>query len=115
MDAHLSPALARWITATFPEVDAYSLQYLGLRHAKDPEIFEKAREANAVVLTKDDGFPEAVGRLGAPPSVIWVRVGNTSTASMKAVLAAQLPAMFGQVRSGAPLVELHDTDAPRGG
>ena len=54
IDAQLSPALASWITAHFPEIEAFSVKYLGLRNAEDPEIFEAARSANTVVMTKDD-------------------------------------------------------------
>lgn len=46
----------RWITDHFPEIEAYSVKYLGLRDAEDPEIFEAARMAGAVVMTKDNDF-----------------------------------------------------------
>lgn len=56
IDAQLSPALARWNAAHFPEIEAYSVRYLGLQNAEDPEIFEAARSASTVVMTKDDDF-----------------------------------------------------------
>jgi predicted nuclease of predicted toxin-antitoxin system len=42
IDAHLSPAIAIWITSTF-KVTALALRDLGLRDAEDPEIFEAAK------------------------------------------------------------------------
>lgn len=37
-----------------------------------------AREAgNVILLTKDRDFPELQQRLGAPPKIIWLRIGNS--------------------------------------
>jgi len=69
VDAHLSPALAPWITAVFGH-PSQSVRDLGLRHAKDKPIFEVARHASAIMLTKDADFVELVERLGPPPQVI---------------------------------------------
>jgi len=55
VDAQLSPALAPWLTQEFG-VEAFSARRLTLVRAKDRQIFEAAREANAVVLTKDVDF-----------------------------------------------------------
>ena len=98
----LSPSLARWITSTFDGVDAYSALRLGLLGAKDPSIFRAAREAGAVVLTKDDDFAAEVRRAGAPP-VIWVRSGN---AFSREVLSVELPAALDAIRAGQLLVEI---------
>ncbi|MDT7855261.1 DUF5615 family PIN-like protein [Rubrivirga sp. S365] len=107
IDAMLSPALARWITQAFDGVDAVSAQRLGLIEAKDPSIFDAARGAGAVVLTKDRDFADEVERRGSP-SVVWLRVGNTTTANLKRVLAEQLPAALVALRGGEVLVELRD-------
>ena len=45
IDAHLSPAIATWITNKF-EVTAVALRELDLRDAEDSEIFEAARSQN---------------------------------------------------------------------
>ena len=54
IDAQLSPYLARWLSSEFG-VEARPVRDLGLRDAKDREIFLAAWEAEAVVLTK---YPE---------------------------------------------------------
>jgi predicted nuclease of predicted toxin-antitoxin system len=41
VDAHISPAVAKWITAEFGE-PAQSVRDLGLRNAKDKDIFAAA-------------------------------------------------------------------------
>ncbi|HEY1171135.1 MAG TPA: DUF5615 family PIN-like protein [Verrucomicrobiae bacterium] len=89
VDAQLSPALAPWIQPELGE-PAKSLRDVGLRDAEDSEIFSAAREANAIVLSKDSDFVELVERYGPPPSVIWLTCGNTSNAAMKIILRHSL-------------------------
>ena len=50
IDAHLSPAIAVWITSTFG-ITAIALRDLGLRDAEDPEIFEAAKAEGVVLMT----------------------------------------------------------------
>ena len=54
--------------------------------AKDAEIFAADRAANVVVLTKDSDFVGLQDRLGSPPSIIWLRCGNTSNAHLENLL-----------------------------
>lgn len=77
IDAHLSPAIATWITDIFG-VTAIALRDLGLRDAEDPEIFESAKAQGVIFMTKDSDFVDLVERLGAPPQIIWLTCGNTS-------------------------------------
>jgi uncharacterized protein with PIN domain len=55
VDAQLPPALARWLRDLGESRSAHVAE-LGLLSAPDPEIFEKARQAAAVVVTKDSDF-----------------------------------------------------------
>ena len=52
IDAQLTPLLARWLQEEFGVV-AYAVRELGLRDAKDRQIFDAARQAGAVVITND--------------------------------------------------------------
>lgn len=79
VDAQLSPALAPWIAEQFG-IQSYSVRWLGYRDAEDPEIFRAAREAGAVVLTKDSDFVRLLEQHGPPPQVLLVTLGNTSNA-----------------------------------
>ena len=79
LDALLPPSLARWMSTDLG-VDATALRELGLRDARDEEIFMAARAADAVVLTKDADFVALLERLGPPPRVLWVTCGNTTNA-----------------------------------
>ena len=85
VDAQLSPTLAKWITSEFGH-PAQSVRDIGLRNAKDRQIFDAARQAKAFVLTKDADFAELVERLGPPPGVIWLTCGNTSNEALRIIL-----------------------------
>lgn len=107
LDAHLPPSAAAWITATFG-IEARAVRDLGLRDAKDPPIFQAARAAGAVVMTKDCDFAEMVQRLGPPPKVLWVTCGNTSNARLRDILSRTLPAAVARLEGGESLVEIED-------
>ena len=107
LDEQLSPALAGWIGRRL-NVVAQSVRDLGLKSASDPEIFFAARQADAVVITKDQDFVRLLERHGPPPKIIWVTCGNTSNAHMQQVLAAALPAALGLLGKGESLVEIRD-------
>jgi predicted nuclease of predicted toxin-antitoxin system len=88
IDAQLPPALAPWMTNAFG-VEAFSVSYLGLKEADDETIYKAARAAGAVVMTKDADFPELQMRMGAPPQIILVSLGNTSNQRMRVALEQQ--------------------------
>ncbi|MEI7847260.1 MAG: DUF5615 family PIN-like protein [Chloroflexota bacterium] len=90
IDAQLSPALAKWITENFANIEATAVRELGLRDADDPVIFFSAREAEAVVITKDSDFLELQKRHGPRPKIIWITCGNTSNTALKSILAGNL-------------------------
>jgi predicted nuclease of predicted toxin-antitoxin system len=106
-DAHISPAIAPWISRELG-VSAVAIRDLGLRDAKDLQIFNAAREANAIVLTKDSDFAVLLERLGPPPAIIWVRCGNTSNANLKRLLSRTLLKALELFGSGERLVEIAD-------
>jgi predicted nuclease of predicted toxin-antitoxin system len=105
LDAHLPPSVAPWIATTFG-IAAYPVRDLGLRDALDPPIFEAARAADAVVMTKDSDFADLVRRLGSLPRVLWVRCGNTSNARLREILTRELPAALARLAAGEDLVEI---------
>jgi predicted nuclease of predicted toxin-antitoxin system len=108
VDAQLSPALAPWITQQFG-IEAFSVKRLGMVNSNDLLIFEAARSANAVVLTKDADFGLLLDRFGPPPQVLWIRCGNTSKAHVQRILTATLPSAVRLLQGGEPLVEINDT------
>ena len=112
VDAQLSPSLAKWITETLG-VSAAAVRELGLRDAKDFEIFQAAREADAVVLTKDADFPHLLAQHGPPPKVIWLTCGNTSNENLRRILHSALKAAASLLASGESIVEIAGPTKPR--
>src|SRR5215467_8078997 len=105
IDAQLSPALAPWIESNF-SVKALALRDLGLRDATDREIFNAAKAAGAVVMTKDIDFVTLYNQHGAPPQVIWLTCGNTSNRALKSLLAQTLQQAIDLLDQGEGLVEI---------
>jgi predicted nuclease of predicted toxin-antitoxin system len=107
IDAQLSPLLAPWLAMHFG-VTAYALRDLGLRDATDRAIFDAARSANAIMITKDRDFTELVARLGPPPQIVWVTCGNTSNIRMRLIFEATFAQAMLLLQAGDPLVEIRD-------
>jgi predicted nuclease of predicted toxin-antitoxin system len=107
IDAHLSPAIATWITNTFG-ITALALRDLGLRDAEDTDIFEAAKAQGIIFMTKDSDFADLVNRLGSPPQIIWLTCGNTSNARLREILSATLPEALELLRAGESLVEISE-------
>ncbi len=109
LDAQLSPSLSPWISSRFPGIQAFPVRDLGLRDAEDRQIFLKAKEAGAVVMTKDRDFLNLLAQQGPPPQVIWLRVGNTSNVSLQRILLRHLNQAMASLSETEPWVEIRCT------
>ncbi|NER51730.1 MAG: hypothetical protein F6J92_34830 [Symploca sp. SIO1A3] len=108
IDAQLPPNLASWLTETFG-VNAVSLKDLGLRDAKDTEIFEAARSAGIVVIiTKDSDFVDLVTRLGIPPQILWVTCGNVTNRLLRQIFHRTFSEALILLEAGEAIVEIGD-------
>ncbi len=105
LDAQLPPQLASWIHQTMA-INAIALRDIGLRDATDNTIFAAAKNANAILISKDNDFVELVMRLGAPPKLIWLTCGNVSNAALQALFSAKLREAVQVLDSGESIVEL---------
>jgi predicted nuclease of predicted toxin-antitoxin system len=105
VDAQLPPTLAAWIVETFG-VTALSLKELGLRDAKDTEIFEAAIQPNLVIMSKDSDFVDLVCRLGSPPQILWLTCGNVTNKNLRRILTLTLPDAIIQLQQGESVVEI---------
>jgi predicted nuclease of predicted toxin-antitoxin system len=108
IDAQLSPSLALWINQKFNGIEAKSVRSLGLREARDKEIFSKAKENRAIIMTKDDDFLQLLEIHQAPPQVIWISCGNTSNRRMRDLLEKHLHTALNLLQAGNSLVEISD-------
>jgi predicted nuclease of predicted toxin-antitoxin system len=105
VDAQLPPTLAAWIVETFG-ITAFSLKELGLRDAKDTEIFEAAVQPNIIIMSKDSDFVDLVCRLGSPPQILWLTCGNVTNPNLRRILTATLPDAIIQLQQGESVVEI---------
>ncbi len=100
-----TPGLAAWLAESFG-VPAAGVRDLGLRDAEDPAIFEHARTAQAIVLTKDRDFVDLVTRHGPPPQIVWLTCGNTSNTHLRTILTAAWPRAATLLAAGEPMAKI---------
>jgi predicted nuclease of predicted toxin-antitoxin system len=105
IDAQLPPTLASWVNDNF-DIEAVALRELGLRDGKDIEIFEAARTANVVIMTKDSDFVDLVCRLGTPPQILWLTCGNVTNRNLRQLFTLTLSAAIEQLQQGEMIVEI---------
>ena len=105
VDAQLPPNLAPWLTEHFG-FHAVTIKNEGLRDARDIEIFETFRKTGFVILTKDEDFLDLVSRLGVPPQIMWVTVGNSTNRHLKSVFLSQFQEALRSIESGEPIVAI---------
>jgi predicted nuclease of predicted toxin-antitoxin system len=105
IDAQLSPDIAEFLRSELG-LNAIALRAMGLRDAKDEQIFIEAREANAIVMTKDQDFCNLLERFGPPPRIIWITCGNTSNEFLCGLLRSAMPAAMRMLEDGESLVEI---------
>jgi predicted nuclease of predicted toxin-antitoxin system len=74
---------------------------------RDPDIFEKARQVEAVVITKDNDFVQILERRGPPPQVVWVTCGNRGNPALKDLIIRSWPRVRELLAAGEALLEIN--------
>ena len=87
-DENLSSRLVGALADQFP--DSSHVNLVGLGGSTDQQIWVYAREHGFAVISKDDDFRSLSLVNGAPPKVIWLRIGNASTAGIEAFIRSAL-------------------------
>ena len=77
LDANLSPYLVGHLGEIFP--GSVHVRDLGLVSESDTKIWEFAAAEGYMILSKDSDFHQRSFVHGAPPKVVWVRIGNCTT------------------------------------
>jgi predicted nuclease of predicted toxin-antitoxin system len=86
-DQNLSPRLVGQLAAEFP--GSAHVRDAGLAAAPDPDVWAYAAANGLAIVSKDTDFQQRALLYGHPPKVIWVRLGNCSTAAVAALLRAR--------------------------
>jgi predicted nuclease of predicted toxin-antitoxin system len=84
IDENLSSRLARLLEPTFE--NCIHVKDVGLLNSSDALVWTHAQRVGLALLSKDDDFREIVERRGPPPKLVWLRMGNVSTAALAAEL-----------------------------
>ena len=88
-DHNLSHKLVALLADIFP--GSTQTRLLDFARAADPEIWFHARTHDFVIVSKDEDFSELAVLRGSPPKVIWLRLGNCSTATVEQLLRRNVP------------------------
>jgi predicted nuclease of predicted toxin-antitoxin system len=84
LDQNLSRKLVPLLETQFP--GSSHVLYLGLDTANDSEIWRYARDHGFTLVTKNTDMVDLCVVKGAPPKVLWLRVGNCATSLIGEVL-----------------------------
>ena len=105
VDAQLPPALARWLTAA-----GHTSEHVfdcELTKASDDIIWQHAVQTTAVLITKDEDFASRRALAQGPPTVVWIRFGNTRRRELLARMNTALPDILAAIERGDTLIEIY--------
>ena len=80
-DHNLSYKLVGRLADLFP--DSEHVRNVNLHEADDRTVWEYARANGFAIVSKDEDFHQLSFLYGAPPKVVWVRLGNCTTADIE--------------------------------
>ena len=104
-DENLSRRLVAELADAFP--DSRHAVSEGLSSASDVEVWDHAAQGGFVIVTKDADFHQRSFLLGAPPKVVWVRLGNCTTEDIARLLRARAAEIRGFIAAAdATFLEL---------
>jgi predicted nuclease of predicted toxin-antitoxin system len=83
-DQNLSPSLVNRLADSYPGANHVSL--VGLDRATDEEVWQFARDNSFTLVSKDADFSDLSLVRGSPPKVVWLRIGNCTTAQVESLL-----------------------------
>ena len=86
-DQNLSPKLVNRLADLFPA--SGHVQSAGLECGDDDPVWQHARNNGFVIVTKDVDYNNLSVVRGSPPKVIWLQLGNCTTAQLEALFRAR--------------------------
>jgi predicted nuclease of predicted toxin-antitoxin system len=90
-DQNLAPRLVDAVADLFP--DSAHVRSLDLHKASDAGVWDYAKEHGFAIVSKDSDFHQRSFLHGAPPKVIWVRLGNCTTRDVEDLLRTRSEAI----------------------
>jgi predicted nuclease of predicted toxin-antitoxin system len=83
-DENLSPNLPHRLRDLFP--NSLHVRDVGMKATIDPVVWDYAKDDDLMIVSKDSDMHDLSLVLGSPPKVIWIRLGNCSTAQVENLL-----------------------------
>jgi len=87
-DKNLLNRLVALLAGEFP--GSVHVRDLGLATATDTSVWTYAEANGFVIISKDIDFQQRAMLFGHPPKIIWIRLGNCSTARIVTLLRSRL-------------------------
>jgi predicted nuclease of predicted toxin-antitoxin system len=103
-DQNLSHRLPDMLSDLFPA--STQARRVGLDRAPDTEFWAYAAREGFTIVSRDVDLAEMATLRGAPPLVIWLRGGNSSTASVEAALRLRHADILKAQADGASSIEV---------
>ena len=86
IDQNISFRLIERVQHALP-IDFIHVKSVNLADASDISIYVYAKNENFdAIMTMDNDFINIQSMLGTPPKLIWLRVGNCSTAALSLII-----------------------------
>jgi predicted nuclease of predicted toxin-antitoxin system len=104
VDTQLPGALACWLRERGHQAE--HVLEISLAQSKDTLVWDYAQKHGAVTITKDEDFAEWVRRGRPGPSVVWLRLGNSSKRVLLVWLEPLLPLIVQKLEQKDRLVEV---------
>jgi predicted nuclease of predicted toxin-antitoxin system len=82
--SNLSYRLVAAVADRFP--GSVHVRDVGLARADDRTVWTYARANALTIVTKDSDFNQTAFLVGAPPKIVWLRIGNCTTDEVLALL-----------------------------
>ncbi|MGH7163190.1 MAG: DUF5615 family PIN-like protein [Planctomycetota bacterium] len=103
-DENVSRRLVEALARLYP--GSMHVTACGLERADDAAVWEYARTNGSAIVTKDTEFHQRSFLYGAPPKVVWIRLGNCTTKRIESLLRARVADVeaFGEDETAALLV-----------
>ena len=83
-DQNLATGLVLRFSDLYP--DSTHVRTLGLDASSDTAVWEYAKANGFCIVSKDSDFQQRSLLFGAPPKVVWLRIGNCTTQQIEELL-----------------------------
>ena len=83
-DQKLPASLVIRLADLFPA--SAHVKAVGLAEASDDRVWVYAQKEGYVIVSKDSDFQQRSLLFGHPPKVVWLRIGNCTTAQVESLL-----------------------------